>query len=127
VSDSYHKSRHIPELGTDEREYSALTKERWRELTQSVWEFEGVTQSNLDIDHNAVYPEELPKRAIQLYSFKGDTVFDPYMGTGTTAVAAKRAGRGYIGCDINENYIDYARNRVADVRFNEDGYVAERE
>jgi len=117
VSDSYHSQREIPPLDTDPREQSALTKERWRELTQSIWTFNGVRQSSLDVDHSATYPEELPKRAIQLYSFHGDTVCDPFVGTGTTAVAAKRAGRGYIGFDVSTKYIEHAQKRVADVDF----------
>lgn len=115
VDDNYHKSRTIPPKGSEKRENSALTKERWREITQSVWEFDGVTQSDFPIDHGAVYPEELPKRAIQLYSFHNDTVLDPFLGTGTTAVAAKRAGRDYIGIEQNGEFAEYARGRVADV------------
>lgn len=114
VSEEYHNRREIPPKGTDPREKAALTKERWREITQSVWEFDGVTQSNFPIDHGAVFPEELPKRAIQLYSFHGDTVLDPFAGTGTTAVAAKRAGREYIGIEQNEKYVNFARQRVAE-------------
>lgn len=117
VSESYHSQREIPPLETDKREDSALTKERWRELTQSVWEFEGVRQTDFDLDHGAVYPEELPKRAIQLYSFKDDTVLDPFMGAGTTAVAAKRAGRNYIGFEQNEEYTEYAQSRVEEAEW----------
>jgi len=117
VNESYHRQREIPSLETEKRERSALTKERWRELTQSIWTFDGVRQSSLDVDHSAVFPEELAKRPIQLYSFYGDTVLDPFVGTGTTAVAAKRAGREYIGFDVSEEYIDYAQNRVRDADF----------
>jgi DNA modification methylase len=127
VSDSYHSNREIPSKGTARREGSALTKERWRELTQSVWEFNGVRQSSLDVDHTAVFPEEIPKRAIQLYSFVGDTVLDPFIGTGTTAVAAKRADRDYIGIDIGEDYIEHAMQRVDSAVRDEGGYVVERE
>lgn len=106
------RKRDLPPMGTPERELSALTKERWRELTQSLWEIETVTQSNFPIDHGAVYPVELPRRLIQLYSFYGDTVLDPFVGSGTTAVAAKQCGRECIGFDVDSEYIEHARQRV---------------
>jgi site-specific DNA-methyltransferase (adenine-specific) len=127
VNDSYHKEREIPPLETKEREKSALTKERWRELTQSIWTFNGVRQSSLDVDHNAVFPEELPKRAIQLYSFVGDTVLDPFIGTGTTAVAAKKSDRDYIGIDLSEEYTEHASKRVEDVERDKDDYIEVRD
>jgi site-specific DNA-methyltransferase (adenine-specific) len=108
------RERNIPPTGTEKRELSALTKERWRELTQSLWEIEPVTQSQFPIDHGAVYPVELPRRAVQLYSFYGDTVLDPFIGTGTTAVAAKQCGRKYVGFDVDSGYIEHARKRVSD-------------
>lgn len=104
--------RSLPPQGTPKRELSALTKDRWRELTQSLWEIEPVTQSHFEIDHGAVYPVELPRRVIQLYSFYGDTVLDPFVGAGTTAVAAKECGREYVGFDVDEDYINHAKKRV---------------
>lgn len=127
VDSDYHSSRKIPPLGTDKREKSALTKERWREVTQSIWTFNGVRQSNLNVDHNAVFPEELPKRAIQLYSFVGDTVLDPFIGTGTTAVAAKKANRNYIGIEMHSEYVKHAIDRVDSVERDKDGYIEVRE
>ncbi len=63
-------------------------------------------------DHPAVFPEELARRVIQLFSFKGDTVLDPFVGVGTTCVVAKKFGRGYIGIDSSEKYCATARARV---------------
>lgn len=127
VDEDYYANRELPPLETPRREDSALTKERWREVTQSIWTFDGHRhQDKIDVDHRAVFPEELPKRAIEMFSFKGDTVLDPFLGTGTTAVAAKRAGRHYVGCDLNKEYVEYARDRVAKYPFNEDGYTADR-
>lgn len=126
VTEDYYATRSLPEEGTPRREQSKLTKSRWKELTQSLWDIEPVTQSNLDVEHNAVYPEELAKRAVQLYSFKGDTVLDPFVGIGTTAVAAKRAGRQYMGFDQNEEYIDYAKERLEHVEYDDDEYVDSR-
>lgn len=127
VSDDYHSQRELPPTGTPRREQSALTKERWRELTQSIWEFDGVRQSDMPTDHTAVFPEELPKRAIQLYSFPGDTVLDPFAGLGTTGVAAKKAGRHCICIEQEAEYARYARERVGQTNFNVDGYVDRRE
>ena len=63
-------------------------------------------------DHPAVFPEELARRVIQLFSFKGDTVLDPFVGVGTTCVVAKKFGRGYVGIDNSEKYCETARARV---------------
>lgn len=126
VSDEYHATRELPPLGTPKREESALTKERWKECTTSIWEFSGVRQSAMPTDHTAVYPEEIPKRAIQLYSFVGDTVLDPFAGLGTTGVAAKKAGREYIGIEQDADYHEYAVDRIDDAVANADGYVEER-
>ena len=63
-------------------------------------------------DHPAVFPEELARRVIQLFSFKGDTVLDPFVGVGTTCVVAKKFGRGYFGIDNSEKYCETARARV---------------
>jgi site-specific DNA-methyltransferase (adenine-specific) len=115
VDNSYHKSRNLPQLGTEKRERSALTKDRWNEITQSMWDIAGVTQSNMELDHGAVSPVELSRRAVQLYSFVGDTIFNPMMGSGTVAVAAKELDRNYYGFEQNQEYVEYARNRVGDV------------
>ncbi len=113
VNEEYYSTRELPPKGTDKREDSAITKEEWREYTQSVWDdVRPVRSSDLDIDHEAPFPVELPRRAIKLYSFVGDTVLDPFMGSGSTAVAAKREDRNYVGVEISEEYAEMARNRV---------------
>ena len=68
------------------------------------------------IGHPAPYPVELPRRLIELYTFKGDLVLDPFVGSGTTAVAAVEAGRHFVGYDVSEAYLEIARARVAAVR-----------
>ena len=127
VSDEYHKTRSLPDPNTPQKQQSALTKDRWRTLTQSIWEIDGVRQSSLNTDHSAVYPEEIPKRAIQLYSFMNDRILDPFAGTGTTGVAAKRAGRKYIGIEQNESFAEHAQTRIAEATFDKDGYTATRD
>jgi len=127
VNEEYFSNRELPEVGSEKRQQSKLTKERWRETTQSIWDVQAVKQSNLDVEHNAVYPEEIPKRAIQLYSFKGDTVLDPFCGTGTTLVSAKKAGRSYIGFDIEQDYIKHTKGRLEETKFDDKTYVQERD
>lgn len=64
------------------------------------------------IGHPAPFPEELPNRLIQLYSFKGDIILDPFMGSGTTAVSALKTDRKFVGYDISKEYIDLAEKRI---------------
>jgi DNA modification methylase len=64
------------------------------------------------IGHPAPFPEELPYRLIQLYSFKGDIILDPFMGSGTTAVSALKTDRKFVGYDISKEYIDLAEKRI---------------
>jgi site-specific DNA-methyltransferase (adenine-specific) len=65
------------------------------------------------IGHPAPFPEELPARLIQLYSFKEDIILDPFIGSGTTAVAAIKAERKFVGYDIKQEYIDLAEKRIS--------------
>jgi site-specific DNA-methyltransferase (adenine-specific) len=87
-----------------------ITKERFMEWTKSIWTMKA--ESARRTGHPAPFPEELPNRLIQLYSFANDIILDPFMGSGTTAVAAIKTKRNYIGYDINEEYIELANNRI---------------
>ena len=111
VSEDYHDRRELPPAGSERREASKLTSEEWREYAQSLWELPRPSP-DVDADHPAVFPVELPRRLIALYSFAGDLVLDPFVGTGTTAVAAKQAGRDYVGIDQNRSYVAAARSRL---------------
>jgi len=82
-----------------------------KDLGQSIWRFPAKSASR--VPHPAPFPEELPARLILLYTNEGDVVLDPFMGSGTTAVAAKRLKRHYIGYDISEDYCRLARQRLA--------------
>ena len=65
-----------------------------------------------DYDHPAMFPEELPRRLMKLLSYKNDIVLDPFNGTGTTSLVARKQGRRFIGIDISEQYCDMALKRV---------------
>jgi DNA modification methylase len=89
---------------------SSIQRDEFLEWTKSVWSFPAVSARK--IGHPAPFPEELPRRLIQLYTFEGDVVLDPFCGSGTTCVAAKRLGRHYVGYDIHEDYLQIARDRI---------------
>ncbi len=89
---------------------NTISKEQFLEFTKSVWTFPAEPASK--IGHPAPFPVELPGRLIQLYSFKGDVVLDPFMGSGQTAIAAHKAGRHYIGYELNPEYVSLANARI---------------
>jgi DNA modification methylase len=92
---------------------STITREQFMEWTKSVWTMN--PESARRVGHPAPFPLELPARLIQLYTFAGDVVLDPFMGSGTTALAAHQAGRRYVGYDTSEEYVTLARQRLAAV------------
>jgi modification methylase len=89
---------------------STITKEQFMEWTKSVWFMN--TESAKRVGHPAPFPEELPHRLIQLLSFKNDIILDPFMGSGTTAVAALKNNRLFVGYDLDADYIDLAQKRI---------------
>lgn len=90
------------------KEKSKLTKEEWRKYFTGHWNFAGVKQNG----HIAMFPEELPRRIIKMFSFVGETVLDPFLGSGTTTKAAASLGRSSIGYEINEQYLDIIKNKL---------------
>lgn len=91
-----------------------ITKEEFIEWTKSVWTMN--TESAKRIGHPAPFPEELPNRLIKLFSFTNDIVIDPFMGSGTTAIAAINNKRNFVGYEINEEYINLANNRILNLK-----------
>ncbi len=89
---------------------NTITKDEFLELTKSVWNFQAVSARS--VGHPAPFPEELPHRLIQLYTFKGDVVLDPFCGSGTACLAARKDGRHYIGYDIEPEYVELANTRL---------------
>lgn len=93
------------------KEKSKLTHQEWRGwATNSLWEMQPAKAKS--IGHPAPFPDELPKRLIKLYSFYGDTVLDPFVGSGTTVRVAESLGRNGIGYDINPDYIKMAEKSL---------------
>ena len=92
-----------------ERE-STIIKDDFLAWTKSVWDFPSV--SARQVGHPAPFPEELPRRLIELYTFLDDVVLDPFCGSGTTCLAALKAKRHYIGYEINPEYLRLAEERL---------------
>ncbi len=90
-----------------------ITKEEFMGFTKSIWSFSATSAKR--IGHPAPFPEELPRRLIQLYSFEGDVILDPFMGSGQTAIAAVRASRNYVGYDIDKEYCALAERRINEI------------
>lgn len=88
-----------------------IEREDFLAWTKSIWEFPAVQAAK--IGHPAPFPLELPHRCIQLYSFKGDVILDPFAGSGSTCLAAKQDGRHFVGYEIDAEYCRLAESRLA--------------
>jgi len=97
-----------PKVDKNIKEMSKLTKEEWKEYFYGHWYFRGARQ----VEHDAMFPEELPKRLIKMFTFVGDTVLDPFLGSGTTLKVALELKRNAIGYEINEKYLDVIKNKL---------------
>ncbi len=89
---------------------ATITREEFLEFTKSVWTFPPATARK--VGHPAPFPVELPYRLIQLYTFADEVVLDPFMGSGQTALAARRAGRHFVGYEIDPEYVALALERL---------------
>lgn len=89
---------------------NSITRDQFMEWTKSIWTMNA--ESAKRIGHPAPFPEELPYRLIQLYSFKDDIILDPFMGSGTTGVSALKSNRKFVGYDTNREYIKLAERRL---------------
>jgi modification methylase len=92
----------------------SMTRDDFMEYTLDVWEIPA--ESAKRIGHPAPFPAELPARLIELYTYRGDLVLDPFVGSGTTALAAIRSGRHFAGYDLDTSYIELAETRLAEAR-----------
>ena len=94
----------------DEKKKDTIKKDEFMEFTKSIWAFPATSARK--IGHPAPFPEELPRRLIELYSFEGDVILDPFMGSGQTAIAAIKGKRNYVGYDIDKEYCELAEKRI---------------
>ncbi|MBI3584766.1 MAG: thermonuclease family protein [Nitrospinae bacterium] len=97
-----------PKVGRETKEKSKLTTEEWNEYFYGHWNFSGERQNK----HLAMFPEELPKRLIKMFSFAGDTVLDPFLGSGTTSLAAKKLQRNSVGYEINKDFLPVIKEKL---------------
>ena len=106
-------------LPPEVKKLSKLSEDEWMDLTRQIWWMYPENVSRLE-GHPAPFPEALPNRLIAMYTFRaappdfaGDIVLDPFAGSGTTCVAARRLGRSFIGIDLNPDFCAFAQNRLA--------------
>ncbi|WP_076788992.1 DNA methyltransferase [Chlorobium sp. KB01] len=104
----FKKQGDAPKPTKEQKERSAMTTEEWNTYFSGHWNFAGAKQDG----HIAMFPEELPHRLIKMFAFQNDTVLDPFMGSGTTALAAKNLDRNSIGYEINPEFIEIAKTKL---------------
>ncbi|MDD2634369.1 MAG: DNA methyltransferase [Bacteroidales bacterium] len=90
------------------KEQSKMTKEEWKTYFDGHWNFGGTKQDG----HIAMFPVELPKRLIKMFSFVGDTVLDPFLGSGTTSLAARNLNRNSVGYEMNPEFIPFIEKKL---------------
>ncbi len=93
-----------------ENKTNTISRDEFLEYTKSIWNFNAVSARK--IGHPAPFPIDLPMRLMQLYSFKGDVVLDPFMGSGQTALAALKTKRNFVGYDSEKEYVELASKRI---------------
>lgn len=94
---------------------NTISREEFLEFTKSVWTFPAEQAKN--IGHPAPFPIELAYRLIQLYTYMGEVVLDPFMGSGQMGLAAIKTKRHYVGYEINEEYVKLAERRIRQFRY----------
>lgn len=97
-----------PKPTLEQKELSAMSNEEWNTYFNGHWYFNGAKQDK----HLAMFPEELPKRLIRMFSFPQETVLDPFMGSGTTAAVARKLGRNSVGYEINSDFIPLIKSKI---------------
>ena len=97
-----------PKVMEDVKEQSKMSTEEWNRYFAGHWNFPGEKQDR----HLAMFPEELPRRLIRMFSFVGDTVLDPFLGSGTTSLVAKKLNRNSVGYEINKDYVSMIISKV---------------
>lgn len=95
--------------------FNGLCAREWAALSSSVWNDVSSTRAKKHLDHGATYPEKLCNRLMMMYSKKGDTILDPFLGTGTTVVAAMKCGRNGVGIELTERFYKVAQASINEV------------
>ncbi len=108
-----------PKVSHEIKERSKLTKEEWNTYFSGHWYFPGERQDK----HIAMFPEELPKRLIRMFTFEGETVLDPFLGSGTTSLAAKKLNRNSIGYEINPEFEKIILDKIGNDTIFEDSEI----
>ncbi|MCC6845141.1 MAG: thermonuclease family protein [Bacteroidetes bacterium] len=104
----FKKQGNAPKPTKEQKENSTMTNEEWNSYFNGHWYFSGAKQDK----HLAMFPEELPHRLIKMFSFPGETVLDPFMGSGTTALAARNLNRNSVGYEINPDFIPIIKEKI---------------
>ncbi|MDR1739279.1 MAG: thermonuclease family protein [Bacteroidales bacterium] len=104
----FKKQGNSPKPTAEQKTNSAMTNEEWNTYFNGHWYFNGVKQDK----HLAMFPEELPRRLIKMFSFPNETVLDPFLGSGTTSLAAGKLGRNSIGYEVNPEYISIIKEKI---------------
>ncbi|HOF15922.1 MAG TPA: DNA methyltransferase [Bacteroidales bacterium] len=104
----FKKQGNAPKPTKEQKDNSVMTNEEWNTYFNGHWYFAGTKQDK----HLAMFPEELPHRLIKMFSFPGETVLDPFMGSGTTALAARNLARNSIGYEINPEFIPIIKEKI---------------
>ena len=107
----FKKLGNAPKPTAQQKADSAMTKEEWNTFFASHWNFGGARQEQ----HLAMFPEELPRRLIKMFTFVGETVLDPFLGSGTTSRAAMNLGRHSIGYEINRSYRQIIHEKLSQI------------
>ena len=97
-----------PKPTKEQKELSIMSAEEWNTFFAGHWNFTGARQN----EHIATFPEELPRRLIKMFSFVEETVLDPFIGSGTTSLAAKNQGRNSVGYEINPDFIPIIKEKL---------------
>jgi site-specific DNA-methyltransferase (adenine-specific) len=104
----FKKHGKAPKVRKEIKERSKMTTEEWNRFFTGHWNIPGEKQDK----HLAMFPEELPRRLIKMFSFVGDTVLDPFLGSGTTSLAAKNLGRNSIGYEVNPEFLPVIKEKL---------------
>jgi len=104
----FKKLGNAPKPTKEQKESSKMTADEWNTFFTGHWNFAGARQDN----HIAMFPEELPKRLIKMFSFVRDTILDPFTGSGTTNLTAKNLNRNSIGYEINHEFIEVIKQKL---------------